>query len=93
MASGISYDASAWVRVDEGEDQPVNITVYTHDADGDHWTWVAWDTTSAGEWTELSGTWTPAPSGDLTSVRIYVEGPPVGVDLYVDDVALVPHCD
>ena len=39
------------------------------------------------EWTLLEGTFTP-PLCTLDELDIYIEGPPSGVDIFVDDVAL-----
>ena len=42
-----------------------------------------------GEWVKLSGT-VDVPDCNLTSMDVWIEGPPGGVDIYVDDVTLTP---
>ncbi len=43
-------------------------------------------TVSDGQWLELKGTLNIPNCNNLTEVQIFAEGPPAGVDLYVDDV-------
>jgi hypothetical protein len=54
------------------------------------YSWVSNSSSVAdGLWAELSGP-LALPDCDLSEVQIYVEGPPAGVDLYVDDVIVRP---
>lgn len=44
-------------------------------------------------WTRLQGTTPLSVTGALQAATLSVEGPAVGVDLYVDDVSMVPDCE
>ncbi len=96
LTSGILYKGSAWVQIgmiDGGAaSEPASMTATftcaeTSDA-GNTYVQVATGTVSSGVWTQIMGTLV-IPSG-CTPVNpgVYVEGPPPGVDLYVDDLYL-----
>jgi endo-1,4-beta-xylanase len=93
-ATGLSYEATAWARLGDGmPDQEVEIMIHRSDDDGDSYTSIATATASADDWVEISGVWTPSASGTLTAANLYVQGPAAEVDLYVDDVVLIPICE
>jgi len=90
VTAGTTYQTRFFVTIGGAASAPVNVTRKFTCAGSDSYGWVS--NSSAvldGVWTELSGP-LAVPDCDLTSVLIYVEGPPAGVDLYVDDVLVSP---
>jgi hypothetical protein len=96
FTGGLSYTASAWVTVgltDGGAvDQTAKLTAYYNCISGDagqQYKNIVTGTAVPGTWTQLAGTLTiPTGCSGFVSSGIYVEGPPPGIDLYVDDVSL-----
>lgn len=86
---GASYDASAFVSVSSASDV-VNLTLQLAcDGQPASFTQVASGTANATGWLELTGSFSvPATCGAVTTATFYAEGPPAGVDIYLDDVTL-----
>jgi len=92
IAEALPYRGTAWVRlVDEGE-EPTSLTLYYADDGGDHYIHLGTGDATADGWTRLQGTATLTVAGALRAASLYVEGPGVGVDFYVDEVSLIPDC-
>jgi hypothetical protein len=99
--AGAAYQGSAWVMtgsldtLEAGTSVvPVYMTATFNCADpwdaGEIYIRVATGTATATGWTQIIGSMTlPAQCTPLTSA-IYLEGPPPGIDLYVDDVTFSP---
>jgi hypothetical protein len=101
---GQTYAASAWVLVqnpgdagtDAGaiQDQPASITVaatcLTDGASNITYLQAGAAAANSSSWTKVSGSFT-VPVCTLTALQFYVEGPAVGIDLYVDDVSVVAY--
>lgn len=88
---GFIYDASAFVSLKHDRhdaDQPVQLTAMVT-CDGQSPTFITAASGSAHkqEYTQLDGTLT-LPLCTITQAVLYVQGPPAGVDMLVDDVAL-----
>lgn len=89
LTPGASYALSAWAQVGDGS-SPLNMTLQSAcDGGAESYTFVAGTTANAATWTELQGTLV-APSCNLTTANLYIEGAPAGVDIYLDDVVLRP---
>lgn len=88
---GALYQASFWVTIGGAASAPVNVTAKIACAgESDAYPWLANSASVPdGEWVELTGA-LQVPDCDLTQLQVYVEGPPAGVDLYVDDVSIAP---
>jgi hypothetical protein len=73
-------------------DQPASITVaatcLTDGASNITYLQAGAAAANSSSWTKVSGTFT-VPVCTLTDLQFYVEGPAVGIDLYVDDVSVV----
>jgi len=86
VKAGATYDVSLWLTITGAPTAPVNITrAITCEGQPTQYTRLA-DTTIAleGEWVKLSGE-LAVPDCTVTGVLIFAEGPPAGVNLYVDD--------
>jgi hypothetical protein len=87
VTGGTSYEVSAWARV-TGENLPTNLTLRSSCEGNPDTTYTVLASDTVGdEWTLLTGTFA-APTCALLELDILVEGPPAGVDIFVDDVAL-----
>jgi GH35 family endo-1,4-beta-xylanase len=85
-----TYHVSAWVRIENATDQPVQITLQKKDAGGQTCTSVASTTVAASNsWTQLAGSFTLNITGKLADLTIYIEGPAAGVNFFVDDFSVV----
>jgi endo-1,4-beta-xylanase len=85
LAAGTNYSFSAWVRLVSGGNQTVLLTLQQTDASGTAYHNLATATANATGWTELRGAHTLNVNGTLTTLNLYLEGPPAGVDFYADD--------
>lgn len=91
VARGRSYAVRLWLTIGGADQAPANVTAKIACAgSSDVYTWLAnRSAVPNGTWVELAGT-LRVPDCDLTQLLFYAEGPPAGVDLYVDDVSVVP---
>jgi hypothetical protein len=88
VASPGVYQASAWVRLDGGAASPMFMTAkITCAGAADQFVRIGAADATDGAWTLLTGTLT-VPSCPLSGLIVYFEGPPAGVNEYIDDVAL-----
>lgn len=89
LTPGASYSVSAWAQVGTGSNN-VNLTFQNACEGGaTNFTFVAGATANASTWTRLQGTLV-APNCTLATGNFYIEGAPAGVDIYLDDVEILP---
>ena len=86
MESGKTYQISGWMRIDNAPNAPVAISIEQQDESGTKYHNVASATATDSGWVLLSGTFTPEVNAPLIVLDVYFEGPPPGVNFYVDDV-------
>jgi endo-1,4-beta-xylanase len=87
---GRMYYGAGWVTTDSATAAAVKLTMEVIDSSGSRFFGIATGTASSSTWTWLSGYVTlPATTG-LTNVKFFVEGPPSGVSMRVDDCYLAP---
>ena len=91
VTAGTTYQTRFFVTIGGVASAPVNITrKFSCAGESDSYAWVSSSASVVdGVWAELSGA-LAVPNCELTNVLIYAEGPPAGVDLYVDDVVVSP---
>lgn len=86
---GTTYDVSFWVSIGNAATANVNVTRKIVCDGQTSYAWLVNPVAVAdGQWAELKGSLTIPSCTNLSEVQIYAEGPPAGVDLYVDDVTL-----
>ena len=85
--AGGTYQASAWARLDGAGSGPATLTLKASCSGADQFGQIASVTATSTEWTEVAGRFT-VPSCTLTGLTIYLEGPPAGVNQYIDDVSV-----
>ncbi|GAA0137876.1 hypothetical protein YSY43_47170 [Paenibacillus sp. YSY-4.3] len=69
------------------------ITMQQSDGSGDNYLRVAESPVTDSAWMTLRGSFLYEPSGAVTSLKLYFEGPDAGVDFYVDDVVVAERAD
>lgn len=91
LQSGETYNVSAWVMLDGGTSQTMQLTMQKTDGSGTGYTEMASGTVTSSGWTQLSGTFTYNPSGSVTDLNFYAEMPSSATNsYYIDDVEFVP---
>lgn len=90
LVVGQSYRLSAWVRTSSATAATTKATfAYTGTSGGTIFTGMPTVQASNAGWTQITGYYRHTePNGPATMLRLYFEGPPAGVVLYVDDVSL-----
>jgi hypothetical protein len=82
------YQANAWVRLDGAAASEVFMTAkITCTGAADQFVRIGTANATDSAWTQLTGSLT-VPSCPLSGLIVYFEGPPVGVNEYIDDVEL-----
>jgi len=89
MQPGVSYFCSAWAHVDSASPQIIRLNFEQQDAAGPQSFTVAQESTN-NAWVYLAGVFTLTASGPLQEIQFYIDGPSSGVDLFVDDVVVIP---
>jgi Carbohydrate binding domain len=96
LTPGTLYKGSAWVRIGMTDGGVASATASmtatfacaeTSDA-GNMYLQIATGGASSSFWTQISGAMVVPSTCTPVNAGIYVEGPPPGVDMYVDDVYL-----
>jgi hypothetical protein len=86
VVNGKTYKISGWVRLDNSDSDNIILSIEMEDDNPPQYINLETLTCSNTEWTELSGEFTPSPSGTLKTLDIYFEGPAADVNFFVDDV-------
>ena len=87
IQSGQVYNVSAWVMLDGGTNQTMQLTMQKTDGSGTGYTQIASGTVASSGWTQLSGTYTYNPSGSVSALNFYAEVPSSSTNSYfIDDV-------
>jgi hypothetical protein len=89
LRAGRSYVCSGWVRVQNGDEEPVKMSIGQRDGAGIRYHEVSTTTASSNRWHFFSGRFDFKPVEPLEALFLYFEGPAGGVDLLVDDVKVV----
>ena len=88
LTPGQTYNVSAWVRLVNGVNQNVQMTVQTTIGGANSYTAINSNSVSSTGWTQLSGQFTYSPSGTPSAVIFYVEVPSSATAAYyIDDVS------
>ena len=82
IQSGQVYNVSAWVMLDGGTNQTMQLTMQKTDGSGTGYTQIASGTVASSGWTQLSGTYTYNPSGSVSALNFYAEVPSSSTNSY-----------
>ena len=88
MVPGETYQISGWVRISDPTSRTVKETFEQRDGNGTRYIPVDSVTANNSSWVQLSGDFTLNVTGTLSVLDVYFEGPPEGVDIYVDDAVV-----
>ena len=87
LQSGTTYNVSAWVRLDGGSSQTMQLTLQDTVGGSTTYSEIASGTVTSGAWTQLTGTYTYNGSGSDTALNFYIEVPTSSTNsYYLDDV-------
>jgi hypothetical protein len=89
ISSGQVLTATAWVKVNTGT-HPVRLTIKSTVGGQDTYTSFASAVARSDGWTRITGAATFGWSSEPSTLELYFEGPPAGVNLLVDDFSLRP---
>jgi hypothetical protein len=88
VVNGKTYKLSGWVRLDNSDSDNITLSIEMEDDNPVKYINIETLTCSNTEWTELSGEFTPGPTGELKTLDLYFEGPAENVNFFVDDVSV-----
>lgn len=84
---GQTYNVSAWVRLVNGTNQTMQLTMQKEDGSGTGYSLIGSGSVSTNSWTQLSGQYPFTYSGTLTSLVLYAEVPSsTNAAYYIDDL-------
>ncbi|NQX59768.1 endo-1,4-beta-xylanase [Paenibacillus qinlingensis] len=89
LVKGKTYIVSAWVRLPEGKEEKVSLSLQKVIGGVTSYQGVASVTANGQEWKQISGAFTLEYTGTLTSLDLYFETASTGTDFYLDDVSVV----
>ncbi|OAS23580.1 endo-1,4-beta-xylanase [Paenibacillus oryzisoli] len=89
LVKGKTYLVSAWVRLPEGKEEKISLSLQKVIGGVTSYQGVASVTAKGGEWRQISGAFTLEYSGTLSSLDLYFESASTGTDFYLDDVSVV----
>ena len=88
LQSGQTYNVSAWVRLDGGSSQTMQLTMQDTVGSTTTYTEIASGTVTSSSWTQLSGTYTYNGSGSDSALNFYIEMPSSSTNsYYLDDAS------
>jgi hypothetical protein len=89
VATGTTYAVSAWVYQTDAAASTVRLASKVGCSSGDTYPWLQNNTAVApNTWTQLSGNLAIPAGCTIVDVAIFLEGTPMGPDVYVDDVSV-----
>lgn len=88
LSAGTGYDVRVWVKLKQPVSDKVSLGIKQTDGAGTKYVPIDSQTVPVGQWMKLGGYFRYAPTGTVTTLQLYVNGPAAGVDLYVDSVAV-----
>ena len=90
LRPGRTYVCSAWVRVRNGDEEPVRMVIRQQDGRSRRPYNITSTTASSNSWCFFSGRFEYTAVEPVEELALYFEGPGKRVDLLVDDVRVVP---
>ncbi|MDQ7016783.1 MAG: glycoside hydrolase family 9 protein, partial [Gammaproteobacteria bacterium] len=89
LTIGETYDISAWIKLASASTNAFDITIKQVDGLGTRYFQVDHSgAEDASVWIKMFGQFTYQPTGTVTTLTLYINGPDIGVDFYLDDVAV-----
>jgi len=88
VIDGKTYQCSAWVRLDNSTSEYVSISMKQVDGGGTSYHTVATGTAYNNQWIKLAGLFILDVNSTIEELSLYISGPAVDVNFYVDDVVV-----
>ncbi|MEA3443832.1 MAG: endo-1,4-beta-xylanase, partial [Bacteroidota bacterium] len=88
MVDGTYYKLTAWVRASGEPESEIEMTIAQNDGAGQNYYFLNMQTVTEGYWKQLTGHFQLEQEGTLTSLYVYFQGPPAGVEIFLDDVVI-----
>ncbi len=90
LQAGRGHDLRVWVRTRQDVSATYSLGIKLVDASGTKYLSLDSRTVAPGKWVKLGGYYRHSPTGTATLAQLYVNGPAVGVEFFVDDASLEP---
>lgn len=84
------HDLRIWVRTRQNLAATYDLGIKRVDAAGTRYFSLDRRTLAPGKWVKLGGYYRHTPSGEVSLLQLYVNGPDAGVEFFVDDARLEP---
>lgn len=90
VETGRGHDLRVWVRTRQNVAATYELGVKRVDGGGTKYLSLDRRDVAPGKWVKLGGYYRHAPTGTVTQLQLYVNGPASGVEFFVDDARLDP---
>jgi len=90
VQTGRGHDLRVWVRTRQNVAATYSLGVKLVDAAGTKYINLDGRSVAPGKWVKLGGYYRHSPTGTASLAQLYVNGPAVGVEFFVDDALLEP---
>lgn len=90
LQAGKGHDVRLWVRNRQAVAASYSMGIKLVDGAGTNYIVLDSRTVPAGKWVKLGGYYKHNPTGTVTLAQLYLNGPAVGVDFFIDDARLEP---
>jgi hypothetical protein len=90
LQAGRGHDVRVWVRNRQAVSAAYSLGIKLVDGAGTNYIVLDNRTVPAGKWVKLGGYYKHSPTGTVSLAQLYLNGPAVGVDFFIDDARLDP---
>lgn len=88
LLAGKGHDVRVWVRNRQAVSAAYSFGIKLVDGAGTKYVVLDSRTVPAGKWVKLGGYYKHSPTGTVTQAQVYLNGPAVGTDFFIDDARL-----
>lgn len=88
LQAGKGHDVRVWVRNRQAVSATYSFGIKLVDGAGTNYIVLDNRTVPAGKWVKLGGYYKHNPTGTVTLAQVYLNGPAVGTDFFIDDARL-----
>lgn len=88
LQAGKGHDVRVWVRNRQAVSATYSFGIKLVDGAGTKYIVLDSRTVPSGKWIKLGGYYKHSPSGTVTQAQVYLNGPAVGTDFFIDDARL-----
>lgn len=88
LSANTAYDVRVWVKLKQPVTGKVSLGIKQSDGAGTKYISLDSQTVPLGQWMKLGGYFRYKPTGTVSTLQLYVNGPAAGVDFYLDTTAV-----